>query len=533
MVWSQDFTTMKRLAVSARDMGTGTWIAHTPSSMDWFTFGDPGEPFHPFALTPEGLTIRVQKDGHDPNHGFAGYSGGLLSSMDGKGKGFAQQYGYFEASMRMPGGTNTWPAFWLLDAPSLTDKALPDGSEIDVTESYGNWGTGAGNKPPGNPNFNTTSWHRWGHNGNPGAGGGSFGENPGMTTGFHTYGVDMEPDFITWYYDRRQVWKLPTFLAARRPMFVLLNFALGGGTHNNADGSNYDWTLTPNPSDLKVKYVAAWASPNSPNYRGAPATPTGLSAVAGKGKVLLTWAAGGSGSSIFRSTGPPGKNARLLAAGITAGTYLDTGLTDGVTYRYAVSATNTHGNSARSLAIQSTPGAANVASAVYRRTDTTTRGDWTGLYGGDGYRVFGDTAHDPAYATVSADTDHIFAWAPTTDSRAPRRASKPSDRIAAELHSDTAVTFDINLTDGKAHRVAFYFLDWDHKGEVNTVEIRDAVFGDLLETRSFPAFADGHYAVYELRGPIRVRISNAAPQAANAQATISGIFFGDKPPGPP
>jgi hypothetical protein len=29
---------------------------------------------------------------------------------------------------------------------------------------------------------------------------------------------------------------------------------------------DYDWNLTPNPSDLRVAYVAVWASPNSPNY---------------------------------------------------------------------------------------------------------------------------------------------------------------------------------------------------------------------------------------------------------------------------
>jgi hypothetical protein len=49
-------------------------------------------------------------------------------------------------------------------------------------------------------------------------------------------------------------------------MFLLLNLALGGGTHNNAAGDDYDWNLTPNPSDLRVAYVAVWASPNSPNY---------------------------------------------------------------------------------------------------------------------------------------------------------------------------------------------------------------------------------------------------------------------------
>jgi hypothetical protein len=240
----------------------GAWIAHTPSNTDWFTFQDPGKPFHPFGLGKTGLTIRVQKAGHDPHHWFGGYSGGLLSSMDGTGKGFARQYGYFEASMKTSGGPNIWPAFWLLDAPSLTDKTLPDGAEIDIMESYGNWGTGPDQKPPGDPDNDSVTWPIWSHNGSQNACAGSFAREPGMTTSFHTCGVDLEPDFITWHCDRKPIWRVPTYPAAKRPIFVLLDLALGGGTHNNAARTDYDWSLPPNPSDLKVEYVAVWASPN-------------------------------------------------------------------------------------------------------------------------------------------------------------------------------------------------------------------------------------------------------------------------------
>src|SRR4051794_28784769 len=74
-VFVQDFSAMKALAVAPHLMGTGKWIAHTPSYTDWFTFADPGAEYHPFALKGGYLTIRVQKDGHDPNNWFAGYSG--------------------------------------------------------------------------------------------------------------------------------------------------------------------------------------------------------------------------------------------------------------------------------------------------------------------------------------------------------------------------------------------------------------------------------------------------------------------------
>jgi hypothetical protein len=169
--------------------------------------------------------------------------------------------------MQCPGGPNTWPSFWLLDQPSLVSpSSYSYGAEIDVTESYGNWGTGPGQSPAGNPNYSSTTWHRWGLNGNSSTSGSSYSLHTGMTTGYHTYGVDIEPTTTTWYFDRVQVWQQTTIDAAQRPMYLLLNLALGGGNYNNSGGTGYDWSLTTNPSDLKVQYVAVWASPNSPNY---------------------------------------------------------------------------------------------------------------------------------------------------------------------------------------------------------------------------------------------------------------------------
>ncbi len=525
-VFRQDFTTLSTLSVAPHDIGSGTWIAHTPSYQDWFTFQDPGpDDGHPFSLGNGYLTIRVQKDGNDPHNWFAGYSGGLLSSMDGHGKGFAQQYGYFEASMQTPGTPNTWPGFWLLDAPTLTDKTLPDGAEIDITESYGNFGTGPGQKPPGDPNQDGLAWHDWGHNGTATTSNGAFVREPGMTTGFHTYGVDVEPDTITWYFDRKQVWQIATYAAARRPLFVLLNLALGGGTHNNAAGSDYDWSLTPIPTDLKVKYVAVWASPNSPNYKGRPAAPTKVSAVAGSARVSLTWAAGGVGSNIYRGTRPGGEGRTPIATGVKDAAYLDTGLKNGTTYYYQVAAVNAGGESARSAEAAATPGPAHTA-AVYVKTDDKTQGSWPGVYGADGYSLSGDGEKYPAYAKVTFSATNLFTWTPTADVRALQKAGKPAERIASEMHADRTVTLDIDLTDGKMHRVALYFLDWDHKGEINGVQVKDAVFGDVLDTRSFASFGGGQYGVWDLRGHVQIVIGNAAPTATNSQATVSGLFFG-------
>ncbi|MDQ2730787.1 MAG: RICIN domain-containing protein [Armatimonadota bacterium] len=348
-VWEQDFSTMTKLSqlgVSDSNMGTGTWIAHKPGGGDWFTFANPTGDFHPFGVGNGYLTIRVQKDGHDPNNWFSGYSGGLLSSLDGAGKGFAQQYGYFECSMWVPGGPNTWPAFWLLDAPAVTNNKL-SAAEIDITESYGNWGTGPEQKPPGDPLEDSVTWHRWT---NPATANGSFTKEPDMTTGFHTYGCDVEPTGITWYYDRRKIWWAPIYPEAQRPLYVLVNLALGGGNHNNAKGDNYDWNLTPNPSDLKVKYVAVWASPASPNYTGQPVAPADLKAIRGSKTVALSWttALGAASYTVYRGT-------KAIATGLTTTNYTDRDLTNGTAYAYKVVTVNAKGSSDPSTPVSATP----------------------------------------------------------------------------------------------------------------------------------------------------------------------------------
>jgi len=91
--------------------------------------------------------------------------------------------------------------------------------------------------------------------------------------------------------------------------------------------------------------------PNQP-----PFTPTGLTATASNAAVSLTWgsASGADSYVIDRSTvsGGPYTN---IASGVTATSYLDTGLFNGTTYYYVVAATNAYGVSADSAEASATP----------------------------------------------------------------------------------------------------------------------------------------------------------------------------------
>ncbi|MFQ6013555.1 MAG: fibronectin type III domain-containing protein, partial [Thermoplasmata archaeon] len=93
---------------------------------------------------------------------------------------------------------------------------------------------------------------------------------------------------------------------------------------------------------------------------GPPAAPQNLQATAGDGQVDLTWQAptldGGSpvtGYRIYRGT--TSGNAVFLLEVDSLLAYTDTGLTNGITYHYQVSATNVHGEGTRSDEVSATP----------------------------------------------------------------------------------------------------------------------------------------------------------------------------------
>src|SRR5262249_22078152 len=102
-------------------------------------------------------------------------------------------------------------------------------------------------------------------------------------------------------------------------------------------------------------------------------------------------------------------------------------------------------------------------SASFLSADTTTQGASQGNYGAAGYTVVNDGSNYPAWAQVTTSGTTAYTWASSTgDARALQKAANPSDRIASTWYSATGFTLDVNFTDGQAHRLALYFLDWDN-----------------------------------------------------------------------
>jgi hypothetical protein len=169
-----------------------------------------------------------------------------------------------------------------------------------------------------------------------------------------------------------------------------------------------------------------------------------------------------------------------------------------------------------------------VGSATYLNTDATTRGNWQGVYGADGYNVIAGAVNYPAYATVVPRGNISYTWMPLTlDPRALQVPAAPG-RIAAcwptqGLTAGTSFAADVNLTDQKTHKVTVYMLDWDNYGpRSQQVQILDSVTGAVLDSRKVSAFSAGQYLSWNISGHVLLQVTN---NMAGSNAVINGLFF--------
>ena len=149
------------------------------------------------------------------------------------------------------------------------------------------------------------------------------------------------------------------------------------------------------------------------------------------------------------------------------------------------------------------------------RPDASTQGAWSSDYGGDGYALAGGPSSLPSYATATV-AANVYTWAaPTADPRAlADPAGAPPAGLAATWYSATAFSVDLHLTDGQAHRVALYALDWDNYGggRAETVTVTDDATGAVLDTRSLASFQSGVYLVWTLKGNVTVTRHQQQPR---------------------
>lgn len=250
-VWSDDF--------SGSTLNTSNWDYETGAGFD-------------------GGWGNNEKEYYTSNTSNVSVSGGYLNitaryenNYAGSGKNFTSgriitknkhywKYGRFEASMKLPTGTGTWPAFWMLPQSSPYG-GWPTSGEIDIMEYRGDLiskidGTlHYGNSFPNNQ-----------YDGDP------YTLSSGdFTNSFHLFAVEWEPNAIRWYVDGilfKTETKTPNSLnpasnnAVTWPwdqdFFIIMNLAIGGWYSGNPSdaaitGGNTSWT-----ANMQVDYVKVY-----------------------------------------------------------------------------------------------------------------------------------------------------------------------------------------------------------------------------------------------------------------------------------
>jgi hypothetical protein len=240
--WTEDFNQ----PVSVTDTGAGAdYAARKPDASSSGQFGDaefssPGSGTVA-TLADEFLRIRTKPDGPDSATDGTENIAGMLASTDVSGAGFAAQYGYFETRILGAPGLGTWPAFWMLDTESAA-RVNDTETEVDAVELYGH-----------NPLGSCHTIHNWGAEqaGQEQDGAPTCIERNGFTDwalAWHTYAVRIVPNAAVFSIDGQVVSTVEGLAGTSRPLFFLVNLALGGGWP-------IDLSATGGVSDMYVDWV--------------------------------------------------------------------------------------------------------------------------------------------------------------------------------------------------------------------------------------------------------------------------------------
>lgn len=165
-------------------------------------------------------------------------------------------------------------------------------------------------------------------------------------------------------------------------------------------------------------------------------------------------------------------------------------------------------------------------SVTFVKTDTATQGSWKSAYGAEGFVIAGDATKPPAYGTVTR-TGWQAMWngnGQTGDARAPQKAEGgEQDRIAGQWGTnEPSYDIECKFTDGQAHQVALYGLDWDKNGRSQDIQVLDAESKAVLDTQDLNAYVNGKYLVWNIQGHVIFRVTNTSRWTNPA---LSAIFF--------
>lgn len=159
---------------------------------------------------------------------------------------FQQQYGYFEIEAKLPEGKGVWPGFWLFnhDLPAYPSKR----PEIDIMEAYPGGGPNSG---WGDSNLNPVAFASTIWLDASTLGGTKTLQTTDLSAAYHTYGVDWQPNSITFYFDGKPFYT--AYKSMPDPLYVLFSLWYG-----SASGTPDATTPTGPGNSFAINYVRVW-----------------------------------------------------------------------------------------------------------------------------------------------------------------------------------------------------------------------------------------------------------------------------------
>ena len=98
--------------------------------------------------------------------------------------------------------------------------------------------------------------------------------------------------------------------------------------------------------------------------------------------------------------------------------------------------------------------------------------------------------------------------------------TNPTDSfsVAAAWESTTSFTLGVNLTDGQAHNITLYAVDFDDQGLNEQIQILSAATGVVLDTKTLWSFSGGIYLQWVVSSDILIQVTNLS----GPDAVLSG-----------
>ena len=171
----------------------------------------------PLRYTDEGLVMHTQKLKEPMFWDGVGYHYGAIALSGHNTRPLQIGFGQYEFTARMPTRRGSWPAFWL-----ISTSGWPP--EIDIYEGFGfeswwNFDRHTAATLHGGANITRTFQV------------GTFMDTQevygigGFTTGFHSFAIDIQSDYITWFIDGQETYQTVNPFAGFR-WYPIMNVAV-------------------------------------------------------------------------------------------------------------------------------------------------------------------------------------------------------------------------------------------------------------------------------------------------------------------